>query len=76
MRKPVMHDLAGAAMLPGLVDAHSHFPASGMALFLADLGSPPVGQVTEHSRSYLSGSPARSRTQQRASGSAAMATTS
>ena len=32
-------------MLPGLVDAHSHFPASGMALFLADLRSPPVGQV-------------------------------
>jgi predicted amidohydrolase YtcJ len=41
----VIHDLAGAAMLPGLVDAHSHFPASGMALFLADLRSPPVGLV-------------------------------
>jgi len=41
----VIHDLAGATMLPGLVDAHSHFPASGMALFLADLRSPPVGQV-------------------------------
>ena len=41
----IMHDLDGATMLPGLVDAHSHFPASGMALFLADLRSPPVGQV-------------------------------
>ena len=41
----VIHDLAGTTMLPGLVDAHSHFPASGMALFLADLRSPPVGLV-------------------------------
>jgi predicted amidohydrolase YtcJ len=41
----VIHDLAGTTMLPGLVDAHSHFPASGMALYLADLRSPPVGIV-------------------------------
>ena len=41
----VVHDLAGTTMLPGLVDAHSHFPASGIALFLADLRSPPVGLI-------------------------------
>ena len=41
----ITHDLAGKTLLPGFVDSHSHFPGSGMALFLADLRSPPVGPV-------------------------------
>lgn len=42
----VKHDLAKATMIPGFVDAHSHFPGSGMSLFAADLRSPPVGPIT------------------------------
>ncbi len=41
----IMHDLKGQTMIPGFVDAHSHFPGSGMALFAANLNSPPVGQI-------------------------------
>ncbi len=39
-------DLAGRTVLPGFVDAHSHFPAAGTdALYIVDLQSPPVGAV-------------------------------
>lgn len=39
-------DLRGLTMLPGFIDAHSHFPGSGMSkLFQANLSAPPVGQV-------------------------------
>ncbi len=36
-------DLRGRALLPGFVDAHGHFPGSGVAQVSADLTSPPVG---------------------------------
>ncbi len=36
-------DLRGRALLPGFVDAHGHFPGSGMAEIAADLNSPPIG---------------------------------
>lgn len=42
----VIHDLAGKAVLPGFVDAHSHFPASGLSVFGVDLNSPPIGDLT------------------------------
>lgn len=40
-------DLRGKTVIPGFVDAHSHFPGSGTAkLFNADLSGPPVGTVS------------------------------
>lgn len=40
-------DLQGRTMLPGFIDAHSHFPSSGInALFVVSLSSPPVGAVS------------------------------
>ncbi len=42
----VVHDLAGKTLLPGLIDAHSHFPASGIYEYAADLNAPPIGAVT------------------------------
>lgn len=41
----VMVDLHGQYVIPGFVDAHSHFPGSGMGLFSADLNSPPLGDI-------------------------------
>src|ERR1019366_4174320 len=39
-------DLRGATMLPGLIDAHSHFPAAGVsALYSVNLAGPPLGDV-------------------------------
>lgn len=40
-------DLAGRTVIPGFVDAHSHFPGSGMSRFSEDLQAPPVGTVTQ-----------------------------
>lgn len=39
-------DLRGRSLLPGFVDAHGHFPASGLSAVAVDLASPPVGSVT------------------------------
>ena len=40
-------DLNGAAMLPGFIDAHGHFPASGLigSKYYLDLNSPPIGSM-------------------------------
>jgi predicted amidohydrolase YtcJ len=38
-----VHDLRGRTLMPGFVDAHGHFPGSGMSVISADLTSPPVG---------------------------------
>lgn len=38
-------ELDGHAVLPGFIDAHSHFPGAGAAAISADLSSPPVGSV-------------------------------
>ena len=38
-----VNDLRGRTLLPGFVDAHGHFPGSGMSVISADLTSPPVG---------------------------------
>lgn len=38
-----VNDLRGRTLLPGFVDAHGHFPGSGMSVVSADLTSPPVG---------------------------------
>lgn len=38
-------DLHGKTLLPGFVDAHGHFPGSGLHALFADLNSPPIGGV-------------------------------
>ena len=36
-------DLRGRTLLPGFIDAHGHFPGSGLRVIAADLNSPPIG---------------------------------
>ncbi|MEM6986551.1 MAG: amidohydrolase family protein [Pseudomonadota bacterium] len=38
-------DLDGKTLMPGLIDAHSHFPVSGLFAVTADLRPPPIGGV-------------------------------
>jgi predicted amidohydrolase YtcJ len=40
-------DLGGRALLPGFIDAHGHFPGAGITAVLADLNSPPIGEVED-----------------------------
>ena len=41
-------DLEGATMLPGFIDAHGHFPSSGLLeRHFVDLNSPPIGTVRD-----------------------------
>jgi predicted amidohydrolase YtcJ len=42
-------DLGGRALLPGFIDAHSHFPGAGIFARYVDLNSPPIGTVREMS---------------------------
>ncbi len=42
-----VHDLLGRTLLPGFIDAHGHFPGSGMYSLVANLSSPPVGDVVD-----------------------------
>jgi predicted amidohydrolase YtcJ len=42
----IVYDLAGKTLIPGFIDAHGHFPASGINYYIADLNSPPIGAVT------------------------------
>lgn len=39
-------DLQGKTMTPGFIDAHGHFPGSGLKEIEVDLNSPPIGQIT------------------------------
>jgi predicted amidohydrolase YtcJ len=39
-------DLAGRTLLPGFIDAHGHFPGSGIIEVGVDLYSPPIGRIT------------------------------
>lgn len=38
-------ELQGRALLPGFIDAHGHFPGEGIYAALADLNSPPIGEM-------------------------------
>lgn len=42
-----VYDLGGKTMIPGIIDAHSHFPGSGLSVVAVDLNSPPIGKITE-----------------------------
>lgn len=41
----VVHRLDGKTLIPGFIDAHGHFPGSGLSELGADLNSPPIGGV-------------------------------
>jgi predicted amidohydrolase YtcJ len=36
-------DLKGKTIVPGIIDAHGHFPGEGLSAVAADLNSPPIG---------------------------------
>ncbi len=38
-------DLNGKVLMPGIIDAHGHFPGSGLLDLTVDLNSPPVGKI-------------------------------
>lgn len=38
-------ELDGRALLPGFIDAHGHYPGEGIYAVLADLNSPPIGDM-------------------------------
>jgi hypothetical protein len=40
-------ELRGRALLPGFIDAHGHFPGTGIFARVADLNSPPIGDVRD-----------------------------
>lgn len=40
-------DLQGKTLMPGIIDAHGHFPGSGLAALAADLNSPPIGDTAD-----------------------------
>lgn len=40
-------DLHGKTMMPGIIDAHGHFPGTGIYAFGVDLNSPPIGRITD-----------------------------
>ena len=41
----LVSDLAGNTLVPGFIDAHSHFPSSGLSAVSVNLRSPPVGEI-------------------------------
>jgi predicted amidohydrolase YtcJ len=41
----VVTDLKGKTMLPGFIEAHGHFPGSGLSAVAVDVNSPPIGDV-------------------------------
>ncbi len=41
----VVHDLRGRTLIPGIIDAHGHFPGSGLSAVGVDLNSPPIHDV-------------------------------
>jgi predicted amidohydrolase YtcJ len=42
-----VNDLMGRTLVPGFIDAHGHFPGSGLYSLVANLSSPPVGSVVD-----------------------------
>jgi len=42
----IIVDLQGKTLLPGFIDAHSHFPFSGYSALGVNLNSPPIGKTT------------------------------
>jgi predicted amidohydrolase YtcJ len=40
-----VHNLEGRTLLPGFIDAHGHFPGSGLGVIGVDVNSPPIGNT-------------------------------
>lgn len=38
-------DVNGKVLMPGIIDAHGHFPGSGLLKLTVDLNSPPIGKI-------------------------------
>lgn len=38
-------DMRGNTLVPGFIDAHGHFPGSGLTQLVVDLNSPPIGGI-------------------------------
>ena len=38
-------DMQGNTLMPGFIDAHGHFPGSGLTELVVDLNSPPIGRI-------------------------------
>ncbi len=43
--KTLIVDLKGQTMIPGIIDAHGHYPGQGLSAIGLDLNSPPIGNV-------------------------------
>jgi len=41
----LVHDLEGKVLMPGIVDAHGHFPGNGIFAVAANLNPPPIDSV-------------------------------
>jgi len=46
-KEAIVHDLKGHTLLPGFIDAHGHFPGTGLSAKGIDLTSPPAGDILE-----------------------------
>ncbi len=42
----IVSDLDGATLLPGFIDAHSHFPSNGLKAIVVDVAPPPIGTTS------------------------------
>ena len=47
-----VRDMQGQTVLPGFVDAHSHFPSNGVAQITTSLAPPPLGIINSLDRLY------------------------
>ena len=41
----IVHDLHQQTMIPGIIDAHGHYPGQGISAIGLNLNSPPIGHV-------------------------------
>ena len=41
----LVHDLKQQTMIPGIIDAHGHYPGQGISAIGLNLNSPPIGHV-------------------------------
>lgn len=41
-----VHDLQGRVLMPGIIDAHGHFPGNGIFAVAANLNPPPIDSVS------------------------------
>ena len=42
----IVTDLEGKTLMPGIIDAHGHFPGTGLEALAANVNSPPIGDTS------------------------------